>query len=217
MQLTTGGMEPSWSPDGSRIAFVMLQWDSTAADPGLYPRIAVVNTDGSGFARLSAGPYDDSPAWSPDGTRIAFVRRFVDDLMPSAIYIMAAANPSVMIAPNYLPQGDLCAQSAPAWTPDGTSLLFWTACPNGPGNSSGPFGFALANSNGSGTMTPIVSDVAETYNSKPAWSPDGKWIAFASPGVQYEEINSTIYIMQGKGSKAIAVGQGIKPAWRPAR
>jgi TolB protein len=217
VQLTDGGMEPSWSPDGSRVAFVMLRWDSTGTELTLHQRIAVVNADGSGFAWLSAGPHDDSPAWSPDGARIALVRNSDDGLTPSAIYIMTAANPSIMIAPSYLPQGDLCAQSAPAWTPDGKSLLFWTACPNGPSNRSGPFGFALASSDGSGTMTPIVSDVAETYNSKPAWSPDGKWIVFASPGVEYEEINSTVYVMQGKGSKAIALAQGTKPAWRPAR
>ncbi len=217
VQLTTGGMQPTWSPDGSRIAFVMLERDSTGTEANIYERIAVVNADGSRFAWLSAGPYDDSPAWSPDGTRIAFVRSVNDGETPSAIYIMTAASPSVMIAPSYLPQGDLCAQSAPAWTPDGKSLLFWTACPNGPSNLSGPFGFALANSNGSGTMTPIVSDVPETYNSKPAWSPDGKWIVFASPGVEYEEINSTVYVMQGKGSKATALAQGTRPAWRPAR
>lgn len=36
-------------------------------------------------------------------------------------------------------------------------------------------------------------------------------------GVEYEEINSTIYVMQGKGSKTIALAQRIRPAWRPAR
>ena len=57
--------DPSWSPDGSRIAF-----ESSSSD------ILVINFDGSGERRLSD---DDAkhhdPAWSPEGERIAFSRK----------------------------------------------------------------------------------------------------------------------------------------------
>jgi len=217
-QLTHGGTEPTWSPDGSRIAFTMSQWDSTGVAPTLSRRIAVVNVDGSGLTWLSAGPYDDSPAWSPDGIQIAFVRSFDDYLTPSTIYVVSAAAASLPVARTYLPHGDPCGdESGPAWTPDGKSLLFWTVCPGGPNSHGDGYGFALGNADGSGTTTPIVTDVAETYYSKPAWSPDGKWIAFGSPGVEGDGVGSTIYVMSGHGSKAAALAQGSKPAWRPAR
>ena len=57
--------EPSWSPDGTRIAFM--------SDRGANRDIYVMNANGSGQARLTDDPArDTSPTWSPDGTQIAF-------------------------------------------------------------------------------------------------------------------------------------------------
>ena len=68
--------DPTWSPDGTRLAFtcvvdpVSSSW-WTASDN---VDICAINTDGSGFARLTSEPgYDAEPDWSPDGGRILFV------------------------------------------------------------------------------------------------------------------------------------------------
>jgi hypothetical protein len=61
--------DPSWSPDGNRIAFTR----STAAGA----RVFVMNADGSGAVPLSASAslvQDQRPRWSPDGQKIAFRR-----------------------------------------------------------------------------------------------------------------------------------------------
>jgi WD40-like Beta Propeller Repeat len=65
-QLTTGGtsaLDPVFSPNGKRIAFVR-------AGYGVY----TMNPDGSGLRRLTTSNRDAYPAWSPDGKSIAFVR-----------------------------------------------------------------------------------------------------------------------------------------------
>jgi Tol biopolymer transport system component len=56
------GFDPSWSPDGSKLAF---------ARRG---QIYVVAADGRGLRMLTHRPGNNQPAWSPDGKRIAFVR-----------------------------------------------------------------------------------------------------------------------------------------------
>ncbi len=62
-RVTEAGLDPTWSPDGSRIAFV--DWRAPA---GIY----VVNADGTGLYRLFDGQLIRQPDWSPDGAWIAF-------------------------------------------------------------------------------------------------------------------------------------------------
>src|SRR5215203_4799832 len=57
--------QPSWSPDGTRIAFQAYR-NSTW-------QIWTVEADGTDLRPVTSGPYDDrEPAWSPDGRQIAF-------------------------------------------------------------------------------------------------------------------------------------------------
>jgi Tol biopolymer transport system component len=75
--LASPGIQAEWSPDGTRIAF-----ERTAPNPsGTYPIslvIFIANADGSGQRQLTFpadGTINDtSPAWSPDGTQLVFVR-----------------------------------------------------------------------------------------------------------------------------------------------
>ncbi len=69
-------MEPSWSPDGTKIAF-------TSKRDG-NPEIYTMNADGSGVRRLTNNPRDDSdPDWSSDGTKIAFETNLTNSSFPS--------------------------------------------------------------------------------------------------------------------------------------
>lgn len=71
-----GQTQPAWSPDGSRVAFI----DYTGVTNDLGCRLWVVNADGTGQHPLdvlgdreSIANTGSGPAWSPDGTKIAFV------------------------------------------------------------------------------------------------------------------------------------------------
>ena len=59
--------DPSWSPDGARIAFV------SNRDRGL-DRIYVMDSDGQHVTRLTMDSTNLAPAWSPDAAKIAFTR-----------------------------------------------------------------------------------------------------------------------------------------------
>ena len=70
----TAGVDPTWSPDGARLAVTRVRCVADICGSDLF----VVNADGSGLRQLVQGsPFDtaDAPAWSPNGALIAFTRR----------------------------------------------------------------------------------------------------------------------------------------------
>jgi len=101
---------PTYSPDGSRIAFISDRFGS--------PDVYVCNRDGGNRIRLTylEDAVADSPRWSPDGTKIAF--EAVSEL--SEIHIVSALGGEA----RRLTEG-----AYPRWSPDGKWIYFWKRGP----------------------------------------------------------------------------------------
>jgi Tol biopolymer transport system component len=118
--------QPSISPDGTKIAFASNRhWDTTGFDQ---LDIYIMNADGSGEPRrltFDAAPTypletrSQNPAWSPDGTRIAYEStRGLDG--KGEIFVTNADGSGEPINVSNHPDWD----TDPAWSPDGTQITF---------------------------------------------------------------------------------------------
>lgn len=106
--LYSSDLSPSWSPDGSRIAFSSNR--NSIANRDIY----VINADGSNLLKLTSTANDDwSPAWSPDSQKIAF---HTNGGPPNGVSIM---NPDGSNRIQITNEG-----FNPAWSPDGTRFAF---------------------------------------------------------------------------------------------
>jgi dipeptidyl aminopeptidase/acylaminoacyl peptidase len=140
--------EPTWSPDGSKIAFVSRvpdqayeEEDDHKRPPRRFRRVSykldnvgwvgdrrqhlfVVPSDGSGEPRqLTSGDFEHSgPAWSPDGSRIAFASSREDDwdiTQVGDVYVVDAGGGE----PEPVTSGGGSA-SSPSWSPDGSRIAY---------------------------------------------------------------------------------------------
>ena len=123
-----------------------------------------MDADGSNVTRLTDSPdVDESPDWSPDGSRIAFAT-FRDG--NQEIYVMNAGGSNQVNLTNT--SGD--DEGNPSWSPDGSKIAFVF----GRGPNSGIY---VMDADGSNRTRLADSPIRDA---DPSWSPDGNKIAFWS-------------------------------------
>jgi len=116
---------PTWSPDGTKIAFGSNRDADLTTNP-FYTDIFVMNADGSNAVRLTdseePGYGGFAPAWSHDGTKIAFAS--TDDASGGLDVWLMDADGSNQVNLTGWPAGP---NTRPSWAPDGSRILFATS------------------------------------------------------------------------------------------
>jgi Tol biopolymer transport system component len=184
---------PSFSPDGTRIAY--------GASGGIW----TVGVDGTSPTRLAA--FGNDPTWSPDGSRIAFV-----SVANGHMYVVGAAGGEPADLTDAL---GLRAATFPSWSPDGRRLAFEVGPPQGPaigvvelatGAARYYPGLGVAQS-GPGTWSRI------------AWVPDGSAVYATStatrslPLVRVELATGASAIVSASGGSDVAVSPDGRVAY----
>ncbi|HEX4945548.1 MAG TPA: winged helix-turn-helix domain-containing protein [Blastocatellia bacterium] len=148
---------PSFSPDGSQIAF---------ARGG---EIYVKQIDGQGFLRLTNNPADDTrPAFSPDGRYIAFMRYALEG---NGLYLMPAIGGPERKLASVFPGLEFWRR--PAWSPDGKLLVIVDR-----NAEQEPLSLYLLSVETGERRRLTHAPHALIDHHSPAFSPDGKTIAF---------------------------------------
>lgn len=157
-----------------------------------------MNVDGSGITAISNSEGDDrDPAWSPDGTKIAFTSERDGN---NEIYIMNADGTEQLRVTNS-PEDE----HFPAWSPDGARIVFSRLMPD---NANDLFVVDLATS-----VETRLTETLKITESYPDWSPNGKKILYSSFGGE----QSGIYVMKADGSdpRLLLPGPLHYAAWSP--
>ncbi len=156
--------DPTWSPDGSRIAYRHQTGDDGTTE------IFVMDADGSDQRNLTRNDVADwGPAWSPDGSSIAF---------NSATGTAGFGLLGYTVSPSGSRPHRLSRHyiEYPAWSPDGSRIAFMAQEPGATGSNPDYNIFAM-NADGSDIRRLTRTPGEDGW---PAWSPDGSQIVFSS-------------------------------------
>jgi len=171
-RLTHGeGSDPSWSPDGTKIAFMAPDATTTASG------INVINIDGSNHVQIG-GLVGSNPDWSPDGTKLVFTH-FQD------VYIMNSDGTGIVAVTD-----DDYEDMWPAWSPDGSTIAYTSERNNN-------FDIYAIGIDGTG-LTRLTDDPAVDW--QVSWSPDGSKLLFSSQRPETGGYGA-IYVMNSDGTQ----------------
>jgi TolB protein len=207
-RLLTRGSSATWSPDGTRIAFhasASGTGQPIPSDPPGVPGMPTTDSDifvarvgdllehGTGRTNLTNSPLDiDYDAdWSPDGTKIAFVRHPkhntpTDPPNPddTEIYVMNAdgTNPQPLTSKSG-------GTAAPDWSPDGTRIAYMCRLASG-----ALMEICVMDANGNNRRQLTQTPQSE---GTPIWSPDGRKILFSR---QFGVGSYDLFVMNADGT-----------------
>ena len=178
---------PAWSPDGSKLAFTSSR-DGNA-------EIYVMNRDGSGVQRLTNHPaIDVTPTWSPTGTQLAFTS---DRTGSPQIFIISADGSGLQ----QITHESKCDR--PTWSPAPLNEIAFSSGA-GAGNIIKVFDFS------SRKVRELTDGIGN--NESPAFSPNGRHVAFVSSRAGKEQI-FTIH-RDGSGIRQVTrTGTNRFPNW----
>jgi Tol biopolymer transport system component len=190
IKLADAGWEPSWSPDGRRIAYM---WNIQAES-----RIQVINADGSGDTRLEGTSSASNPDWSPDGSSLVFTQGLLEER--DVFLINPDGTGPVNLTPDPGPPSAFSAR----WSPDGTRIVFYTFYPDQ------KTAIAVMNRDGSGQRE--LTSNHNDYN--PIWSPDGGQIVFTRESEGHSQSDVLIMNADGTGERRLSSrSESKEPDW----
>ena len=228
------GWAPSYSPDGTSVAFSYAPSDNGGFD------IFVMNSDGSALTQITHDGLSAAPRWSPDGKRITYARVSTRTFLGVIFTMKADGTDQQRLT------GDVWDSFGPFYTPDGNHIVFysqknglvaavWIMNTDGSGqqrltraalealpydvspdgkrislmshiNTDLPNAIFSMNPDGSGLK--LLTHAKGAHDLWPSYSPDGKQIVFASDRMSSDN-SLDLFVMNADGSNVHRIATGL--------
>ncbi len=202
MQIPAGNFPLSWDRNGKTLAFLGGDIQGWGADQQIF----LVEPSGRHLRQLSGNSpwYYDGATLSPDGTRLALLLqwKYPDGQEPEQLAVLDIRTKTLTRVAGSAQVAEIDAVS---WSPDGKRLVF-SAYRNNP--HGGLYVVDLATKR----LTPLLVHGAGAR--MPAWSPDGRSIAFVRGG----GASSSIWLLDLRSGRVRRLTHGgidVAPAWAP--
>jgi Tol biopolymer transport system component len=182
--LTTNAVSPEWLPGGDLI--------SVLGSIGASRTVELIHPDGVMRVAFVVGNIFSEVAWSPSGDRFAFARINPSGTSRRQLVVESlTGSERVFDLPGFLGKGNTDWTDGPAWSPGGESVFYAGVVE--PRDSEL---FSIAPQGGD--LRQLTRDNLDDVD--PAWSPDGRRIAFARSVIDFAAYPTSLWVMDAGGS-----------------